>query len=140
MAPQTSTDDPQPEQTEHARLREKLRDRYRIGGEYVGAPTVAVILGVGRTTVHDQVKQRRFVIPHRLAARKPLFLLDDLVAWMLGREWPRDPQPAAPAAARRRRQEEPTAVFKHADAHAAFMLMCEKRGLSPTGAAPRGEA
>ena len=74
--------------SEHGRLREHLCNRYGLAGEYVGAPTIALILGLGRTTVHDQIKSNRFVIPHRLADRKPLFLLDDLVAWMLGREWP----------------------------------------------------
>lgn len=51
-------------------------------GEFVGAPTVPLILGLGRTTV--QVRGNRFVIPHRFANRKPLFLLDDLGAWMPG--------------------------------------------------------
>lgn len=136
VKPENLSHDPSPAQSEHAQLRERLRARYAITGEYVGAPSVALILGLGRTTVHDQVKSNRFVIPHRLADRKPLFLLDDLVAWMLGREWPRGSSEGALPARNPRRVGEPVAVFKHADAHEAFLRMCERRGISPGAGSP----
>lgn len=116
--------------TDHDRLRATLRARYGLSGEYVGAPTVALILGLGRTTVHDQIREGRFVIPHRLVARKPLFLLDDLVAWMLG-----VPSPVAPSALGP--ESSPPAavqglpVFRHAAAEAAFLRACERRGIDP---------
>lgn len=116
----------------HEELRAKLRARYGLRGEYVSAPTVALILGLGRTTVHDQVKAHRFVIPHRLVNRKPIFLLDELVAWMAGRAWPE--QPEKPELARpsvRSGAEAPAYVFTHASAEEAFLRMCEKRGIPP---------
>lgn len=121
----------------HAELRAKLRARYAVSGEYVGAATLARILGLGRTTVHDQVKTNRFVIPHRFANRKPLFLLDDVVAWMLGREWPRaesidvSPSHAGP------NQGQASATFKHADVEEAFLKVCEKRGIAPASTGHR---
>jgi predicted DNA-binding transcriptional regulator AlpA len=65
-------------------LRERLANRYRVQSEYIGAPMLAAILGIGRTTIHDQIQEKRFAIPHRLLNRKTLFLFDDVVAWILG--------------------------------------------------------
>lgn len=111
-------------------LRQKLADRYGIRGEYVGAAVVARILGVGLTTVYEQSKAGRFVIPHRLSNRKPLFLLDDLVDWMAGtvRQEPRtgpthSPTPTAPGPI------EPAHVFKRPEAEDAFLLLCAARGI-----------
>lgn len=111
--------------------RQKLKARYEIRGEYVGASTVALILGLGRTTVHDQVKERRFVIPHRLINRKPMFLLDDLAEWMVGGEPARRvldellPSPPDP----RGRASTPT--FRYPDAEAAYLRLCSARGIRP---------
>lgn len=124
----TKTEDPNSDASRHDRLRATLRARYRLAGEYVGAPAVATILGLGRTTVHDQVKSNRFPIPHRVVGRKPIFSLDDLVAWMLGREWPRESIQEPPAASARR-VDRPGTSFKHPDARDAFLRMCERRGL-----------
>ncbi len=115
-------------QSEHDKVRALLRARYRVHGEYVSAPTVARILGLGRTTVHEQSKAGRFVIPHRLANRKPLFLLDDLVDWMVGAK--KDNAAAAsPAAAPAPVKAGARPVFRYPKAEAAYLLECEKRGI-----------
>lgn len=131
VEPNNSDDDFKVDPSEHGRLRAQLCNRYGLTGEYVGAPTIALILGLGRTTVHDQIRSNRFVIPHRLADRKPLFLIDDLVAWMLGRERPHGCDDEAPPERPARKFSKSAVVFKHADAHEAFLLMCERRGISP---------
>ncbi|MGE4240691.1 helix-turn-helix transcriptional regulator [Ramlibacter sp.] len=111
----------------HDETRRRLAARYGISGEYVGAAIVARILGIGLTTVYEQAKGGRFVIPHRLANRKPLFLLDDLVAWMVGerasaRRFPPAPPPKL--------SQEHAQVFKHADAEAAFQEVMRQRGVA----------
>ena len=131
MKPENLSENKSSDPSEHAQLREKLCARYAIAGEYVGAPAVALILGLGRTTVHDQVKSNRFAILHRLADRKPLFLIDDLVAWMLGREWPRGSGVSPSAARSTARVDDLAPIFEHAEAHDAFLRMCERRGIPP---------
>lgn len=121
------------ESNAHEELRRKLASRYGARGEYVGAATVARILGMGLTTIYEQSKDGRFVIPHRLANRKPLFLLDDLVAWMLGGSG----APASNAATMALPEADagqtapPTArhVFRHAEAEEAFLRTCAERGI-----------
>lgn len=117
-------------------VRRRLEARYRIDGEYIGAPLVARILGLGRSTVHDQVQAGRFVIPHRLVNRKPLFAVADLADWMAGAPaGPNDaaPEPQAPAA--------PIAMSPAV--HDAFHRLCAERGVDPQAAlaaAGRGKA
>ncbi len=131
VEPNNSDNDSKIDPSEHGCLRAQLCNRYGLTGEYAGAPTIALILGLGRTTVHDQIRSNRFVIPHRLADRKPLFLIDDLVAWMLGRDWPHGCNDETPHERPARKSSKSAVVFKHADAHDAFVQMCERRGISP---------
>ena len=138
MEPEKTDDNLAANLSEHARVRERLKARYNLAGEYIGAPTVALILGLGRTTVHDQVKAKRFIIRHRLADRKPLFLIDDLVAWMVGSEVPSDQPPAAQPGRRPDASiasapvfDKQVPAFKHDDAREAFLRVCEQRGISP---------
>ena len=119
-----------PSTSAQALLRAKLRARYGLNGEYVGSSTVALILGLGRTTVHDQIKANRFVIRHRVVNRKPLFLLDDLVAWMIGLP---EPGVSAPAAVLEHQAPEVAPgwpVFRHPEAEKAFNKVCESRGIA----------
>lgn len=112
----------------HEETRRRLAARYGISGEYVGAAAVARILGIGLTTVYEQANEGRFVIPHRLANRKPLFLLDDLVTWMVGeRSQKRRVPGSSPAAVTP--TPEPAHVFEHADAEAAFQEVMRARGI-----------
>ena len=138
MEPEKIDNDRPADVSEHARVRERLRSRYNLAGEYIGAPTVAIILGLGRTTVHDQVKAKRFIIRHRLADRKPLFLIDDLVAWMVGSDCPLEVPPAAdPHRGQHASNTQGPSFdkqipdFKHDAAREAFIGMCEERGISP---------
>jgi hypothetical protein len=116
----------------HESLRARLASRYGVRGEYVGAAAVARILGVGLTTVYEQAKQGRFVIPHRLANRKPLFLLDDLVAWMLGAAYAGGANSGAPlqTPVRSQKTEAPSHVFEHPEAEEAFLQVLRARGLA----------
>ena len=124
---------PNPSTAAHELLRAKLRARYGLKGEYVGSSTVALILGLGRTTVHDQIKADRFVIRHRVVNRKPLFLLDDLVAWMTGVA---EPSESAAKSTHEHQAPEATAgwpVFRHPAVEKAFSRVCESRGIAAPG-------
>lgn len=111
--------------------REKLKARYKIHGEYLGASTVALILGLGRTTVHDQVKSNRFVIPHRLINRKPMFLLDDLISWMVDGRRPEFVADAQQGVQTVVSIAAPRERFRHPAAEAAFRRVCRERGIDP---------
>lgn len=113
--------------SEHDILRARLAARYRIEGEYVGASDTARIMGLGRSTVHEQASQGRFPVPHRLVNRKPLFRLDDIVAWMLGCSWPaRGPDAPVPPPVRAL-PDRPT--FVHKSAESAHEEACARLGL-----------
>lgn len=115
----------------HEELRRRLALRYGILGEYVGAATVARILGLGLTTVYEQSRAGRFVIPHRLSNRKPLFLLDDLVSWMTGTQPIRDATVGASSTPAATRVSPCAHVFKHPEAEEAFLRVCRARGIKP---------
>lgn len=88
---------PSPDPEESARA--ILRRSCGVSAAFVRVSAVAKALGISSTSIHSQIRQGRFPIPHRRVGHAVLVKFEDLVAWYCANEQaPSDPAPGSIAA------------------------------------------
>lgn len=92
-----------PDPKENARA--ILRGCCGASSAFLRVNAVAKALGLSSTSIHSQIRQGRFPIPHRRVGHAVLVKFEDLVAWYCANERP--PSPDAGAAARGPRANPP---------------------------------